>query len=100
MPIELPVSENSAQARRVAHPCDKRIGALDVSDLQGRDELGILAGELATLLKRVKDDVEREQIRTAQERDMWHAVGREIMSPLQSIMALHGKPEDPSHRYV
>lgn len=79
---------------------DARIGELDVSDLQGRDELGILAGGLAALLKRVKDDVERERIRTAQERDMWHAVGHEIMSPLQSMMVLHGEPDDPSHRYV
>jgi signal transduction histidine kinase len=31
---------------------------------------------------------------------MWHAVGHEIMSPLQSLMALHGTPDDASHRYV
>ena len=31
---------------------------------------------------------------------MWHAVGHEIMSPLQSLMVLHGDPEDPSRRYV
>jgi signal transduction histidine kinase len=79
---------------------DKRIGELDVSDLRGSDELGILAGSLSALLRRVKDDVKREQIRVAQERDMWHAVGHEIMSPLQSLMVLHDKPEDPSHRYV
>ncbi|MGQ0749028.1 MAG: sensor histidine kinase [Betaproteobacteria bacterium] len=79
---------------------DKRIGELDVSDLRGSDELGILAGSLSALLRRVKDDVKREQIRGAQERDMWHAVGHEIMSPLQSLMVLHDKPEDPSHRYV
>jgi two-component system OmpR family sensor kinase len=79
---------------------DKRIGDLDVSDLRGSDELGILAGSLATLLQRVKDDVKREHIRAAQERDMWHAVGHEIMSPLQSLMVLHRTPEDPSHRYV
>ena len=30
---------------------------------------------------------------------MWHAVGHEIMSPLQSLMALNG-PQDPGHRYV
>jgi signal transduction histidine kinase len=76
------------------------IGELDVSDLRGSDELGILAGGLATLLQRVKDDVKREHIRAAQERDMWHAVGHEIMSPLQSLMVLHGNGADPSHRYV
>jgi len=79
---------------------DKRIGDLDVSDLRGSDELGILAGGLADLLQRVKDDVKREHIRAAQERDMWHAVGHEIMAPLQSLMVLHGEPQDSSHRYV
>jgi signal transduction histidine kinase len=79
---------------------DKRIGDLDVSDLRGSDELGILAGGLADLLQRVKDDVKREHIRAAQERDMWHAVGHEIMAPLQSLMVLHGSPQDTSHRYV
>ena len=77
-----------------------RLGDLDVSDLRGSDELGILAGGLADLLQRVKDDLQREQLRAQQERDMWHAVGHEIMSPLQSLMVLHGRPEDPSHRYV
>lgn len=79
---------------------DAGIGELEVSDLRGRDELGILAGGLADLLRRVKDDVRREQLRAQQERDMWHAVGHEIMSPLQSLMALHGREEDASHRYV
>jgi signal transduction histidine kinase len=79
---------------------ERRIGDLDVSDLRGRDELGILAGGLADLLQRVKDDVKREHIRTAHERDMWHAVGHEIMSPLQSLMVLHGESGDPSRRYV
>ena len=79
---------------------EQRIGALDVSDLRGRDELGILAGALADLLQRVKDDVKRETIRTEQERDMWHAVGHEIMSPLQSLMVLHPDSGDTSHRYV
>ena len=41
----------------------------------------------------------REQLRAQQERDMWHAVGHEIMSPLQSLMVLYG-PDDPGHRYV
>jgi len=79
---------------------DKRIGDLDVSELRGSDELGILASSLSTLLQRVKDDVKREHIRAEQERDMWHAVGHEIMSPLQSLMVLHGKSDDPSRHYV
>jgi two-component system OmpR family sensor kinase len=79
---------------------EQRVGALDLSDLRGRDELGILAGALSDLLQRVKDDVKRETIRTQQERDMWHAVGHEIMSPLQSLMVLHPQAGDASHRYV
>ena len=31
---------------------------------------------------------------------MWHAVGHEIMSPLQSLMVLHPEGSDASHRYV
>lgn len=31
---------------------------------------------------------------------MWHAVGHEIMSPLQSLLALHQREDDPSLRYL
>jgi two-component system OmpR family sensor kinase len=79
---------------------DRRLGELDVKDLGGKDELGILANTLATLLERVKEGVRREHIRAEQERDMWHAVGHEIMSPLQSLMVLHPDAQDPSRRYV
>jgi signal transduction histidine kinase len=73
---------------------------LDLSDLGGRDELGVLAQGLKDLLQRVNEDMQREQIRAAQEKDLWHAVGHEIMAPLQSLMALHGKTDDPSARYI
>lgn len=79
---------------------ERRLGELDVSDMAGRDEMGILASTLAALLQRVKEGVRREHLRNEQERDMWHAVGHEIMSPLQSLMVLHGDATDPSHRYV
>ena len=79
---------------------EQRITMLDLSDLRGSDELGILAGGLSDLLQRVKDDVQREHIRAQQERDMWHAVGHEIMSPLQSLMVLHPNAEDTSYRYI
>ncbi len=72
----------------------------DLSDLRGADELGVLASCLHDLLRRVREDVEREGIRAEQERDMWHAVGHEIMSPLQSLMALHGQDGDQSRRYI
>lgn len=72
----------------------------DLADLRGDDELGVLATGLHDLLRRVREDVERENIRAEQERDMWHAVGHEIMSPLQSLMVLHGSADDQSHRYI
>jgi two-component system, OmpR family, sensor kinase len=79
---------------------ENRLAAMDVSDLRGQDELGILAGGLSDLMQRVKDDISREHVRAQQERQMWHAVGHEIMSPLQSLMVLHGQESDASHRYV
>ncbi|GGC95990.1 sensor histidine kinase [Undibacterium terreum] len=72
----------------------------DLSDLRGSDELGVLANCLHDLLRRVREDVEREGIRAEQEKEMWHAVGHEIMSPLQSLMALHDAPDDQSSRYI
>jgi len=72
----------------------------DWADLRGSDELGILASGLNDLLRRVKEDAEREKIRAEQEKDLWHAVGHEIMSPLQSLLALHGSAQDPSYRYI
>ncbi|MDR3212745.1 MAG: HAMP domain-containing histidine kinase [Azoarcus sp.] len=74
--------------------------AFDFADLEGSDELGILADRLDRLLARVKEDASRERIRVAQEKEQWHAVGHEIMSPLQSLLALHGDAADPSHRYL
>jgi signal transduction histidine kinase len=73
---------------------------LDLSDLGGRDELGVLAQGLKDLLQQVKEDKQRERIRATQEKDMWHAVGHEIMAPLQSLKALHGGRDDPSARYI
>ncbi|CAN5329457.1 hypothetical protein BH11PSE11_BH11PSE11_27030 [soil metagenome] len=76
------------------------LNQFDLSDMRGADELGVLASCLHDLLRRVKEDVEREEIRAEQEKEMWHAVGHEIMSPLQSLMALHGSPDDPGSRYL
>ncbi len=83
-----------------AAQADARLGALDVNDLRGRDELGILAGTLSDLLARVRDGMRREQLRAEREHDQWHAVGHEIMSPLQSLLALHASDADPSRRYL
>ncbi|WP_028103071.1 sensor histidine kinase [Pseudoduganella violaceinigra] len=97
-----PISILTRRAGKVARSV-KTAGALDefdLSDLRGRDELGVLANCLHDLLRRVREDVEKEAIRAEQERDMWHAVGHEIMSPLQSLIALHGGGHDPSERYI
>ncbi len=97
-----PISILTRRADKVARSV-KTAGALDefdLSDLRGRDELGVLANCLHDLLRRVREDVEKDAIRAEQERDMWHAVGHEIMSPLQSLMALHGGEHDPSGRYI
>ena len=72
----------------------------DLSNLRSADELGVLASCLHDLLRRVKEDVEREEIRAEQEKERWHAVGHEIMSPLQSLMALHSASDSQSNRYI
>jgi two-component system, OmpR family, sensor kinase len=92
----------AALSHQLQKPDGQRVelGTLDVADLRGRDELGILAGSLADLLQQVKDSLRREQLRAEREHDQWHAVGHEIMSPLQSLMLLHADEHDPSRRYV
>jgi signal transduction histidine kinase len=76
------------------------ISSVEFQDLKGRDELGLLSTSLQSLLQRVKEDVKKDQIRAEQEKDTWQAVGHEIMSPLQSLMVLHGDSKDPSNRYI
>jgi signal transduction histidine kinase len=73
---------------------------LDLHGLRGSDELGLLAGVLSDLLQRINEDTKRERIRLEQERDLWHAIGHEIMAPLQSLAAVHAAPEDPSRHYI
>ena len=93
------LTTRAASVKRSVHASEGLIEH-DLQGLRGRDELGLLAGVLTDLLQRINEDVKREQIRTQQEQDMWHAVGHEILSPLQSLMALHPAGEDPSRRYI
>lgn len=88
------------RTRAVQQSASSSLDQLDVADLRGGDELGILATCLHDLLRRVREDIEREKIRTEQEKDLWHAVGHEIMSPLQSLLVLHDEPDNPSQRYL
>jgi signal transduction histidine kinase len=77
-----------------------RWSTLDIADLRGPDELGVLATCLAELLQRVDESMQRERLRAEREKDQWMAVGHEIMSPLQSLIALHGASDDASRRYI
>lgn len=100
-----PIVRLTKQAAKLANNMQQSdlkasLAQLDFARLKGNDELGILATALDNLLQRVKDDLQREAIRAQQERDMWHAVGHEIMSPLQSLMVLHSDKNEASHRYV
>jgi signal transduction histidine kinase len=98
------VAQLTKRAAALSHQLQKperfELGTLDVADLRGRDELGILAGVLSDLLQHARDSLRREQLRAEREHDQWHAVGHEIMSPLQSLMLLHAADADPSRRYV
>jgi signal transduction histidine kinase len=73
---------------------------LDLQGLHGSDELALLAGVLSDLLQRTNDAATRERLRIEQEKNLWHAIGHEIMSPLQSLSALHAQPDDPSVHYI
>lgn len=105
--VEVGLLRRMAQLTRRANALTQSLQAqpdqlppLDVEDLKGRDELGILAGSLSELLARSREHLRHEQIRAVQEREQWHAVGHEIMSPLQSLLALHGGEADTSRRYL
>ena len=89
------------RGRRRASPAPaQRWSTLDIADLRSPDELGVLATCLAELLQRVDESMQRERLRAEREKDQWMAVGHEIMSPLQSLIALHGAPDDASRRYI
>jgi signal transduction histidine kinase len=94
------LTRRARQLSLSARESDGFLSSDPITDLRGNDELGILVSCLNQLLRRVKEDAGRERIRVEQEKEQWHAVGHEIMSPLQSLLALHGNPEDPSHRYI
>ena len=96
------IAELTKRARSVSADVKGAEGVVNfnVADLRSKDELGILASCLHDLLNRVNEDVRREHLRAERERDTWHAVGHEIMSPLQSLMVLHGAAGDPSARYI
>ncbi|MFZ8431495.1 hypothetical protein ACO1MU_14345, partial [Staphylococcus aureus] len=59
----------AALSHQLQQPAQTRfeLGTLDVADLRGRDELGILAGTLADLLQHARDSLRREQLRAERE---------------------------------
>ena len=93
---------NLTQRVRQVPPLDDETAfmAFNFADLKESDELGILADRLDQLLSRIKENASRDRIRVAQEKEQWHAVGHEIMSPLQSLMALYGDAHSPAYRYI
>ncbi len=105
--VELGLLRRMAQLTRRANAltlqlqaAPDRLPPLEVADLKGRDELGILAGTLDELLGRVREQLRAEQLRAAQAREQWQAVGHEIISPLQALLALHARDGDASRRYL
>ena len=96
------IAELTKRARSVSADVNDADGVVNfsVADLRSKDEPGILADCLHDLLNRANDDVRREHWRAERERDTWHAAGHEIMSPLQSLMVLHGQEGDASARYI
>lgn len=97
-----PLARLTRRTRGLSHTVhdDGALARYNLADLRGRDEMGLLATALDDLLHRVREDATRERLRAEQEKDMWHAVGHEIMSPLQSLLALHAGDGDPSYRYI
>jgi signal transduction histidine kinase len=105
--VELGLLRRMAQLTRRANALTLQLQAspdrlppLEVADLKGSDELGILAGTLDELLGRVREQLRAEQLRAAQAREQWQAVGHEIISPLQALLALHAAEGDGSRRYL
>jgi signal transduction histidine kinase len=76
------------------------IDQFNLNDLRSADELGVLASCLQDLLRRVRERSGAGTNPRSTRKDMWHAVGHEIMSPLQSLLALHQREDDPSLRYL
>ena len=68
---------------------ENRLADLDVSDLRGSDELGILAGGLSDLLQRVKNDISREHQRAQQE--LRKQQGRELKAAMTELRQRYGQ---------
>lgn len=75
------------------------LSGIDFSELEGKDELGVLATGLNDLLERVADDVQRNAIRNQHETSLLRAISHEIRSPLQSLSAIL-QGSEPGMGYV
>ena len=70
-------------------------------ELRGRDEIGVLANGIDDLLNKISVALQAEAIRIAHEKDILHAIGHEIRSPLQSLVALNELSGDNEmRRYI
>ena len=79
---------------------DGDIERFDFARYGGQDEIGVLGTALDTLLTRISEDVRKQRLRLASEKDILHAIGHEIRSPLQALSALHPNDEDIEQRYI
>lgn len=79
---------------------DGNIDRFDFAKLGGKDEVGVLGTALDTLLARVSEDVRKQKLRLISEKDILHAIGHEIRSPLQALSALHPNESDIEQRYI
>lgn len=71
-------------------------------ELQGRDELGVLASGIHDLLGRMNEHLRIRKSNLDRLHGLWSAIGHEINSPLQSLAALHpeGRANDKSRQYI
>ncbi len=104
--IEIGIVRRIAQLTRRTRGLSKTVHAdgglerFDLADLRGSDELGILASGLNDLLRRVKEDAERERIRAGQEKG--HVARRRPRDHVAAAIAAGAARQraDPSHRYI
>lgn len=74
----------------------------EFEELQGSDELGVLARGIHELLRRVNEEIRDRRSRLKRLQDLWSAIAHEIVSPLHSLAMLHPETtdDDASRPYV
>ena len=73
---------------------------VDLSDMRGADEIGVLAAGLDDLLGKVNADLSRQSIHLERDRRNWELIGHELLNPLANLQALHASDNDPSKEHI